>query len=322
MILPDDAEVRWAGLYWGARLGAGTGGVDAVGNGRQMKLRAPGDAAYRTITAGRLFGPTSTADRAYQAFADVTSIVQAAGPGMYFGADVPAATGEDRYAGWSLVVVYRSPSLPLRNLTVFDGLADVGQGDPQIDHDQRVHDARSPAPSTPGSGSSPTRATTGRAATGRSCEAPPTRTGRCWPRRCRRARTSSTAPTTTTARWSRAANAGRPQHARVRHQELRRARHPRQQRDVGDDRPRQHERALLPRRRHDGDRRVRPGLLAVDEDGHQPDRRRPGPGRRHPSLHGHVRQRRPGPGDQHVDRRPDPRRHVVRARVRSTSRPA
>ena len=22
MILPDDAEVRWAGLYWGARLGA------------------------------------------------------------------------------------------------------------------------------------------------------------------------------------------------------------------------------------------------------------------------------------------------------------
>ena len=44
---------------------------------------------------------------------------------------MPAATGEDRYAGWSLVVVYRSPSLPLRNLTVFDGLADVGQGDPQ-----------------------------------------------------------------------------------------------------------------------------------------------------------------------------------------------
>ena len=39
----------------------------------------------------------------------------------------PAATGEDRYAGWSLVVVFRSPSLPLRNLTVFDGLADVGR---------------------------------------------------------------------------------------------------------------------------------------------------------------------------------------------------
>ena len=92
----------------------------------------PGDASYRTITATRpLFGPTSTADRAYQGFADVTTLVQQAGPGPYVGADVPAATGEDRYAGWSLVVVYRSPSLPLRNLTVFDGLADVGQNDPQ-----------------------------------------------------------------------------------------------------------------------------------------------------------------------------------------------
>lgn len=132
VVLPDDAEVRWAGLYWGARLGAGRGGVNATGDGRQMKLRAPGDTAYRTITAGRLFGPTTTADRAYQGFADVTSILQAAGPGTYFGADVPAATGEDRHAGWSLVIVYRSPSLPLRNLTVNDGLADVGRSDPQI----------------------------------------------------------------------------------------------------------------------------------------------------------------------------------------------
>ena len=91
----------------------------------------PGGGGYRTITAGQLFGPTTTSDRAYQAFADVTSLVQQAGPGSYTGADVPAATGEDRYAGWSLVVVYRSPSMPLRNLTVFDGLADVGQNDPQ-----------------------------------------------------------------------------------------------------------------------------------------------------------------------------------------------
>ena len=51
VVLPVDAEVRWAGLYWGARLESGDGGVDAVGNGRQMKLRAPGDAAYRTINA-------------------------------------------------------------------------------------------------------------------------------------------------------------------------------------------------------------------------------------------------------------------------------
>ena len=42
-----------------------------------------------------------------------------------------AGTGEDRFAGWSLVVAYRDPSQPLRNLTVFDGFTDVGQGNPQ-----------------------------------------------------------------------------------------------------------------------------------------------------------------------------------------------
>lgn len=129
--LPDAAEVRWAGLYWGARLGAGAGGTAATGNGRQMKLDVPGGGGYQTITAGRLFGPTSTSDRAYQSFADVTTLIRQAGPGTFTGADVPAATGEDRYAGWSLVVVYRTPTMPLRNLTVFDGLADVGQNDPQ-----------------------------------------------------------------------------------------------------------------------------------------------------------------------------------------------
>ena len=133
--LPPDAVVRWAGLYWGARLGAGAGGVAAIGDGRQMKLRGPGDAAYTVIGgpafAVRQFGPTATADKAYQSFANVTGFVHGRGPGTYFGADVSAATGEDRYSGWSLVVVYRSPSLPLRNLTVNDGLADVGQNDPQ-----------------------------------------------------------------------------------------------------------------------------------------------------------------------------------------------
>ena len=40
---------------------------------------------------------------------DVTAAVQAAGNGTYWVGDIPAATGEDRYAGWSLVVAYRNP---------------------------------------------------------------------------------------------------------------------------------------------------------------------------------------------------------------------
>jgi large repetitive protein len=83
----------------GDRLGRGVGGSNATGDGRQTKLRAPGDSAHGTITASQLFGATATTDRAYQGFAEVTGIVRQAGFGVYFGADVPAATGEDRYSG-------------------------------------------------------------------------------------------------------------------------------------------------------------------------------------------------------------------------------
>ena len=93
----------------------------------QIKLKTPGTPTYRVLEAQRTFGPT---DQAYQRFRDVTDDVRAAGPGTYWAADVAAGTGEDRYGGWTLTVVYRNPALPLRNLTVFDGFADVGQGEP------------------------------------------------------------------------------------------------------------------------------------------------------------------------------------------------
>ncbi|MCG7286905.1 hypothetical protein MHY85_13080 [Cellulomonas sp. ACRRI] len=134
--LPAGASVLWAGLYWGARLQAGTGGTGGSAAAiDQMSLRAPGDAAYRTITASTAtrdrFGPNPSSYNAYQRFADVTSIVQQAGNGAYWGANVAAATGQDRYAGWALTLVYSAPGLPLRNLTVFDGFNAVANGSPQ-----------------------------------------------------------------------------------------------------------------------------------------------------------------------------------------------
>ncbi|WP_162616472.1 DUF11 domain-containing protein [Xylanimonas allomyrinae] len=134
--LPEGASVLWAGLYWGARLEAGTGGQGASeAAANQMSLRAPGDAAYRTVAASTAphdqFGPNGSSRDAYQRFADVTSIVQAAGNGEYWGADVAAATGQDRYAGWALTVVYTAPGMPLRNLSVFDGFDVIARGHPQ-----------------------------------------------------------------------------------------------------------------------------------------------------------------------------------------------
>ncbi len=131
VIAPPDGEVLWAGLYWGARVSRGVGGVAGVGDRRVMALRPPGATAYTSVTSQASFGPTS-GDQAYQEFADVTALVRSAGPGAYWGANVVAGTGEDRFAGWSLVVVFRAPGLPLRSLTVFDGFADVGRDEPQV----------------------------------------------------------------------------------------------------------------------------------------------------------------------------------------------
>ncbi|MCW3493832.1 DUF11 domain-containing protein [Microbacterium sp. SSM24] len=127
---PPSGEVLWAGLYWGARLSRAAGGVAGAGDRKAMLLRVPGAPGYASVTSQAGFGPTA-GDQAYQEFAEVTSLVRAAGPGAYWGANVVAGTGEDRYAGWSLVVVYRAPGLPLRSLTVFDGFADVGRDEPQ-----------------------------------------------------------------------------------------------------------------------------------------------------------------------------------------------
>ena len=53
------------------------------------------------------------------------TLVSAAGSGTYVGADVKSSTGANGYAGWALVVVFTSEALPLRNLVVFDGFANV-----------------------------------------------------------------------------------------------------------------------------------------------------------------------------------------------------
>ena len=66
-----------------------------------------GPAATETIASDATFGPTA-GDQAYQEFAEVTDLVQRSG--TYWGANVVAGTGKDRYAGWSLVIVYRDPT--------------------------------------------------------------------------------------------------------------------------------------------------------------------------------------------------------------------
>ena len=127
--LPAGARVLFAGLYYGARTTAGTRGKaapDASAAGlRWVDLKLPGGSGFERLTAA--VDASSEVTGAYAAFVDVSDQVRRSGSGVYTVADVQAATGEDRYAGWALVVAYEAAGDPPRNLTVFDGLQSVTQ---------------------------------------------------------------------------------------------------------------------------------------------------------------------------------------------------
>ncbi len=132
--LPAGARVLFAGLYYGSRTNAGTGGKSAPDSTpaglSKVDLKPPGASGFDHLTAA--VDTSSDVTGAYAAFVDVTTRVQRAGSGVYTVANVQAATGEDRYAGWALVVAYEAAGEPPRNLTVFDGLQSVTQGKPAV----------------------------------------------------------------------------------------------------------------------------------------------------------------------------------------------
>ncbi|WP_017571039.1 hypothetical protein, partial [Nocardiopsis halotolerans] len=104
--LPEGGRVRWAGLYFSA---AGTPDAPTV------RVRGPGMAAYRTVTATDTRSAALPGYPAYQAFAEVTELVRAQGGGEWWVGDAPAREGPGLYAGWSLVVVLEDPGVDTRN---------------------------------------------------------------------------------------------------------------------------------------------------------------------------------------------------------------
>ncbi len=127
LTVPAGSTVLYAVLTWGGRQIGGSGGVKAAGRINQVQFQVPGG-SYTTLTAGKVIDPglnTGTDSSPYFASADVTNAVKTAGNGTYWVGNIAAATGQDRYAGWSLTVVYRNPAFPLRDLRVYEGFADV-----------------------------------------------------------------------------------------------------------------------------------------------------------------------------------------------------
>ncbi len=117
--LAPDNQIHKAYLYWA---GIGTGDFN-------VRLNAQPIAAERTFA---YFGGSNDLDY-FSAFADVTSIVQSGGNGVYSFTDLdlrsllPIPTpnycsNRTNFAGWAIVVIYKNDLLPPNQLNLYDGL--------------------------------------------------------------------------------------------------------------------------------------------------------------------------------------------------------
>ncbi|WP_162304870.1 hypothetical protein [Sphingobacterium olei] len=138
---PRCSEILFAGLYWTGR----AHDLDASGvsnspnifsvtknsvtkefNKRKIKLKKAGG-TYQQIEAGTndIYYPTTTGGAMYSAYADVTDYVRANGVGEYTVADIAVREGAGGatgfYGGWSMVVIFKNPTMKWRDISVFDG---------------------------------------------------------------------------------------------------------------------------------------------------------------------------------------------------------
>lgn len=110
-------EIVAAYLYW-----AGTGPGDF-----EIKLND------LDISSEREFSDALDENRVFfAAFADVTSIVQNMGSGLYMVSELdvseeipPYCSSGTNFAGWAITIIYQDDNLPLNQLNVYDGLQSV-----------------------------------------------------------------------------------------------------------------------------------------------------------------------------------------------------
>lgn len=128
LVVPAGADVLFARLYWGGRVGNDV----AIADLEKVKFKV-GGGSYSDLTGslvGSVVGGVANRDddpRTYQCFIDVKDRVTAGG--TFTVANVRGQEGaKNTCNGWSLVVAYSAPGSPgevPRNLTVFQGFANV-----------------------------------------------------------------------------------------------------------------------------------------------------------------------------------------------------
>jgi RNA polymerase sigma factor (sigma-70 family) len=111
LTMSADAEVLFAGLRWSGDTGTGSQGT------RDHAVFVDPAGATVTLDADTV---VSLDSNRYISMTDVTALVQAGGAGEYTVGNVAASPGTNKFAGWALVVAYRSTASPTRILLVRD----------------------------------------------------------------------------------------------------------------------------------------------------------------------------------------------------------
>lgn len=98
----------------------------------EIKIKHKNAENYTVITAHRddiHFDTDPYHDYAYAAYAEITDYVRQYGEGNYTIADLATAIGDDQntgyFGGWGMVVVYENDLMQWKDITIFDGFADV-----------------------------------------------------------------------------------------------------------------------------------------------------------------------------------------------------
>lgn len=122
--IPDGAKITYARLYW-----AGSHEESSPPDGKVV-IERPGQPPLMIVAGMADTDRSYTGGKSYQSSAEVTGFLQQYGSGAYRVTGVPrmqaANTNSDvNYAVWSLVVFYQKDGMPIRNLTLWDGLTGV-----------------------------------------------------------------------------------------------------------------------------------------------------------------------------------------------------
>jgi gliding motility-associated-like protein/uncharacterized repeat protein (TIGR01451 family) len=136
LILPSGTNtIKFARLYWGGRaVKSDFNMTDAVN--QTIKIRKGNSGPYQEFAAAQLDRDVAEEGKEseycfYQAFTDITELIQQNGTGTYTVGNAAFSDGPGgdfgNYGAWSIVLVYENTSVPYSSVRVYDGFQQIYQ---------------------------------------------------------------------------------------------------------------------------------------------------------------------------------------------------